>query len=82
MPNPQPLNRHRVRLFLITLAHVCGCSSCSSRQTRVILLQEVEIYAGWETDMDVGDYRGNQDTENRRRTRRNGKMRDGFQWDF
>lgn len=40
----------------------------------MILLEEVEMYTGWETDMEVGDYRGNQDTENRRRTRRNWRI--------
>lgn len=36
---------------------------------RMMLLEEVEIYARWWTNKDVGDYEGNQNRENQKRTR-------------
>lgn len=38
---------------------------------RMMLLEEVEIYARWWTNKDVGDYEGTQNRENQKRTRRN-----------
>lgn len=32
----------------------------------MMLLDKVEMYTGWETDMEVGDYRGNQDTDRKK----------------
>ena len=38
---------------------------------RMMLLEEVEIYVRWWTNKDIGDYEGNRNRENQKRTRRN-----------